>query len=545
MRDCYSIPVFSGGSLYFSRLADLIHILFQGGYVRNVAAFFVAQILGNEVKGMDGSRFLREKRPATKNSPAVLELDVLEFASYLVDQRDILTDANGLFYIYDAKKRCWDHSPTDSDKTKRWIGEQLKRFDLKAYDSVNVTKNIIDRLVKDLPLTGPLFYLTAHETGGYMNFKNGVFNPMTGVELTDSQEIKRMGFRFQLGVNYTTEPMRSDELSQFIESINVSNEDDSLMRNLARFVFAAGTRTNLSDRFLFFYGQSGCGKSTLGELLSAIIGDGAKAVEWSVIRGDTRILSTLEGRGMVFVDESSSEKFDDTNLKRLTTHTRTIIDKKFAPEGVEAQIQAQVLVCGNNLLKPSGGREGLERRVSTVVFHKNSKEFTKMVRSLMVSRKGKAKLAQELANALFEIMRSWSEFPTEYEISKAGKNALTMMIEQTDDLHDFISENREKLIALIELHDEWELLETKKCKPLYDNWAKDNNLQKVLPQSRLTQNMARILQARALTRDSRRRIGGQIRVNALYWSGGDRPRELKTIEELEQEEVGNELKGAF
>ena len=137
---------------------------------------------------------------------------------------------------------------------------------------------------------------------------------------------------------------------------------------------------------------------------------------------------------MVFVDESSSEKFDDTNLKRLTTHTRTIIDKKFAPEGVEAQIQAQVLVCGNNLLKPSGGREGLERRVSTVVFHKNSKEFTKMVRSLMVSHEGKAKLAQELANALFEIMRSWSEFPTEYEVSKAGKNALTMMIEQTDEI---------------------------------------------------------------------------------------------------------------
>ncbi|WP_418508297.1 DUF5906 domain-containing protein (plasmid) [Exiguobacterium mexicanum] len=494
---------------------------------------------------MDGSRFLYEKKPATKNSSAVYELDVLEFTAYLVEQKDILTDANGLFYMYDARNRFWEHAPTDSDKTKRWIGERLKRFGLQAYDSVNVTKNIIDRLIKDLPLVGSLLHQTAYETGGYMNFKNGVFNPMTGVELTDPQEIKRKGFRFQLGVNYTTEPMKSEELRQFIESINVSNEDETLIRNLARFIFAAGTRTNLSDRFLFFYGQSGCGKSTLGELLSAIIGDGAKAVEWSVIRGDTRILSTLEGRGMIFVDESSSEKFDDTNLKRLTTHTRTVIDKKFAPEGVEAQIQAQVLVCGNNLLKPSGGREGLERRVSTVVFHKNSKEFTKLVRSLMVSRGGKAKLAQELANALFEVMRSWPVFPTEYEVSKAGKNALTMMIEQTDDLHDFVSDNREKLISLIELHDELELLETKGYKTLYDDWAQANNLKKVLPQSRLTQNMARILQAKALTRDARRRIGGKIRVNALYWSVEDRPRELKTVEELEQEEVGDELKGAF
>lgn len=494
---------------------------------------------------MDGSRFLYEKKPPTKNSSAVYELDVLEFAAYLVEQKDILTDANGLFYMYDARKRFWEHAPTDSDKTKRWIGERLKGFELQAYDSVNVTKNIIDRLIKDLPLVGPLLHQTAYETGGYMNFKNGVFNPMTGVELTDPQEIKRKGFRFQLGVNYTTEPMKSEELRQFIESINVSNEDETLIRNLARFIFAAGTRTNLSDRFLFFYGQSGCGKSTLGELLSAIIGEGAKAVEWSVIRGDTRILSTLEGRGMIFVDESSSEKFDDTNLKRLTTHTRTVIDKKFAPEGVEAQIQAQVLVCGNNLLKPSGGREGLERRVSTVVFHKNSKEFTKLVRSLMVSRGGKAKLAQELANVLFEVMRSWSVFPTEYEVSKAGKNALTMMIEQTDDLHDFVSDNREKLISLIELHDELELLETKGYKTLYDDWAQANNLKKVLPQSRLTQNMARILQAKALTRDARKRIGGKIRVNALYWSAEDRPRELKTVEELEQEEVGDELKGAF
>ena len=98
---------------------------------------------------------------------------------------------------------------------------------------------------------------------------------------------------------------------------------------------------------------------------------------------------------------------------------------------------------------------------------------------------------------------------------------------------------------MIELHDEWELLETKGYKSLYDKWAGDNNLKKVLPQSRLTQNMARILQAQALTRDARKRIGGKIRVNALYWSVGDRPRELKTIEELEQEEVGNELKGAF
>lgn len=494
---------------------------------------------------MDGSRFLYEKKHSTKDSPAVLALDVLAFSAYLVEQENILTDANGLFYMYNARKRFWEHAPTDSDKTKRWIGDQLKQFNLETYDSVSVTKNIIDRLIKDLPLVGRLFYQTAYDTNGYMNFKNGVFNPMTGEKLTDQKEIKRQGFRFQLGVDYTREPMKSEELRQFIESINVSNEDDSLMRNLARFVFAAGTRTNLSDRFLFFYGQSGCGKSTLGELLSAIIGDGAKAVEWSVIRGDTRILSTLEGRGMVFVDESSSEKFDDTNLKRLTTHTRTIIDKKFAPEGVEAQIQAQVLVCGNNLLKPSGGREGLERRVSTVVFHKNSKEFTKMVRSLMVSHDGKAKLAQELANALFEIMRSWSTFPTEYEVSKAGKNALTMMIEQTDDLHDFISENREKLIALIELHDEWELLETKGYKPLYDKWAKDNNLKQVLPQSRLTTNMARLLQAQALTRDKRRRIAGELRYNALIWSAGERPRELKTAEELDQEEVGNELKGAF
>lgn len=494
---------------------------------------------------MDGSRFLYEKKLATKDSPAVLALDVLAFSAHLVNQKDILTDANGLFYMYDARKRCWDQAPTDSDKTKRWIGEQLKQFDLKAYDSVNVTKSIIDRLIKDLPLVGRLLYQTAYETGGYMNFKNGVFNPMTGEELTDPKEIKRKGFRFQLGVNYTTGSMKSDELRQFIESINVSNEDETLIRNLARFVFAAGTRTNLSDRFLFFYGQSGCGKSTLGELLSAIVGDGAKAVEWSVIRGDTRILSTLEGRGMVFVDESSSEKFDDTNLKRLTTHTRTVIDKKFAPEGVEAQIQAQVLVCGNNLLKPSGGREGLERRVSTVVFHKNSKEFTKMVRSLMTSHENKSKLAQELANALFEVMRSWSTFPTEYEVSKAGKNALTMMIEQTDDLHDFISENRDKLIALIELHDELELLETKGYKGIYDQWAADNNLKKVLPQSRLTQNMARILQTQALTRDKRKRIGGEIRHNALFWAVGDRPREFKTIEELEQEEVGDELKGAF
>lgn len=494
---------------------------------------------------MDGSRFLYEKKRGTKDSPAVYALDVLAFSAYLVEQENILTDANGLFYMYNARKRFWEHAPTDSDKTKRWIGDQLKQFELETYDSVSVTKNIIDRLIKDLPLVGRLFYQTAYDTNGYMNFKNGVYNPMTGEKLTDQKEIKRQGFRFQLGVNYTTEPMKSEELRQFIESINVSNEDDSLMRNLARFVFAAGTRTNLSDRFLFFYGQSGCGKSTLGELLSTIIGDGAKAVEWSVIRGDTRILSTLEGRGMVYVDESSSEKFDDTNLKRLTTHTRTIIDKKFAPEGVEAQIQAQVLVCGNNLLKPSGGREGLERRVSTVVFHKNSKEFTKMVRSLMVSHEGKAKLAQELANALFEIMRSWSEFPTEYEVSKAGKNALTMMIEQTDDLHDFISENREKLIALIELHDEWELLETKGYKPLYDKWAKDNNLKQVLPQSRLTTNMARLLQAQALTRDKRRRIAGELRYNALIWSAGERPRELKTAEELDQEEVGNELKGAF
>lgn len=494
---------------------------------------------------MDGSRFLYEKKPATKNSPAVLELDVLEFAAYLVEQKDILTDANGLFYMYDARKRLWEHTSTDSDKTKRWIGEQLKRFNLKAYDSVNVTKNIIDRLIKDLPLVGRLLYQTAYETGGYMNFKNGVFNPMTGVELTDPQEIKRKGFRFQLGVNYTRESMKSEELRQFIESINVSNEDETLIRNLARFVFAAGTRTNLSDRFLFFYGQSGCGKSTLGELLSAIIGDGAKAVEWSVIRGDTRILSTIEGRGMVFVDESSSEKFDDTNLKRLTTHTRTIIDKKFAPEGVEVEIQAQVLVCGNNLLKPSGGREGLERRVSTVVFHKNSKEFTKMVRSLMVSHGGKAKLAQELANALFEVMRGWSAFPTEYEVSKAGKNALTLMIEQTDDLHDFISDNREKLISLIELHDEIELLETKGYKGLYDRWASDNNLKKVLPQSKLTQNMARIMQVQALTREKRKRIDGELRHNALIWPVGERPRELKDEEELEREEIGEELKGAF
>lgn len=494
---------------------------------------------------MDGSRFLYEKKPGTKDSPAVLALDVLAFSAYLVEQGSILTDANGLFYMYNDRKCFWEHAPTDSDKTKRWIGNQLKQFDLEVYDSVSVTKNIIDRLIKDLPLVGKLLHQTAYETNGYMNFRNGVFNPMTGEKLTDPQEIKRKGFRFQLGVDYTMEPMKSEELRQFIESINVSNEDDTLIRNLARFVFAAGTRTNLSDRFLFFYGQSGCGKSTLGELLSAIIGDGAKAVEWSVIRGDTRILSTLEGRGMIFVDESSSEKFDDTNLKRLTTHTRTIIDKKFAPEGVEAQIQAQVLVCGNNLLKPSGGREGLERRVSTVVFHKNSKEFTKMVRSLMVSHDGKAKLAQELANALFEIMREWPAFPTEYEVSKAGKNALTMMIEQTDDLHDFISENREKLISMIELHDELELLETKGYKPLYDKWAKDNNLKKVLPQSRLTTNMARILQVQALTRDKRRRIAGELRYNALIWSAGERPRELKTAEELDQEEVGNELKGAF
>lgn len=494
---------------------------------------------------MDGSRFLYEKKRATNDSPAIFALDVLAFSAYLVERKDILTDANGLFYMYDARKCCWDQAPTDSDKTKRWIGEQLKQFSLEAYDSVNVTKSIIDRLIKDLPLVGRLLYQTAYETGGYMNFKNGVFNPMTGEKLTDPKEIKRKGFRFQLGVNYTMDSMKSDELRQFIESINVSNEDETLIHNLARFVFAAGTRTNLSDRFLFFYGQSGCGKSTLGELLSAIVGDGAKAVEWSVIRGDTRILSTLEGRGMVFVDESSSEKFDDTNLKRLTTHTRTVIDKKFAPEGVEAQIQAQVLVCGNNLLKPSGGREGLERRVSTVVFHKNSKEFTKLVRSLMTSHESKLKLAQELANALFEVMRGWSVFPTEYEVSKAGKNALTMMIEQTDDLHDFVADNREKLIALIELHDELELLETKGYKGIYDQWAAENNLKKVLPQSRLTQNMARILQAQALTRDKRKRIGGEIRHNALFWAAGERPRELKTIEELEQEEVGDELKGAF
>lgn len=254
----------------------------------------------------------------------------------------------------------------------------------------------------------------------FINLKNGVYN-------LESHKLEphRRDLYFTTQCDYAYDPVaQCPQWEGFLnEVITFPNGASDLMMRVTlqqAFGYSLTADTHLEKGF-WLYGPAASGKSTIINVLKALLGDAATAIDFNTLDRNHYQLATLDGKRVACATEASAQThLSDYQLKALISGEALPV-REIYKRGFTLQPIAKLWWAMNTMPINNDRSNGLYRRLMIFPFHRTIPEES---RDPQLASKLKQELPGIFNWALYGLLRLqlYETFTTSSQVNSAGED---------------------------------------------------------------------------------------------------------------------------
>lgn len=308
------------------------------------------------------------------------------------------------------------------------------------------------KLVKVNNLKDPEWF--SDSIGGLMNFKNGIYDMVTGALKPHNQAF---GFRSVLPCDFMPKA-EAPRFESFMDEVTLGRPElNHVMQEFFGYIFSNMRCEH--EKILMLSGEGSNGKSTLVKLVRALAGEGgSSSISVKDMKSDqNRYL--MEGKIVNVAEENSRDSFKDTELIKNFASGGKILVKKLFAQPYEYENRTKLIMLCNTLPANMDHTHGFYRRLLIVPFEA---EFGGAVGKK--ADKGLIdKLLEELPGIFNWVVAGYSRLRLQggFSNSTVISDAVSRYRVETDTVAAWfnaeleLSENKDDSVAVQELYDHY------------------------------------------------------------------------------------------